>query len=204
MGNSSSSASIGKPLAPETTVPKLLPTQSPVHKRLSLLENDKDFLDILFGEPSSRKSIDESKSKGSNESIKGENSANHEDEDEDNDEATSRPETDPPASQKRIPIKMRVRKWALPKRRRSPKTKPSPNPRAASLIWVTRAAERPSLPVPSPAVLSRVLLQLVPWLCHRNLHQVCPRRLLPEHHHQMVLPTFLARLRPQFLPMRPV
>jgi hypothetical protein len=58
---------------------------------LSLLENDKDFLAILFGEPSSRKSSDESKSKGSNESIKGESSANHKDEDKE--EAPSRPET---------------------------------------------------------------------------------------------------------------
>jgi hypothetical protein len=63
----SSSASIDEPLAPETTVPKLLPTQSPAHKLLSLLENDKDFLDILFGKPSSRKSSNVSKSKGSNE-----------------------------------------------------------------------------------------------------------------------------------------
>ena len=62
----------------------------------------------------------------------------------------------------------------LPKRRRNPKTKQSPNPRAASLIWVTRAAKQPGLPVPSPAVLSRVLLRLVLWLCHHNLCQVCP------------------------------
>jgi hypothetical protein len=82
---------IDEPLAPETTVPELLPTQSPAHKLLSLLENDKDFLAILFGEPSSRKSSGESKSKGSNESIKGESSADHEDED--NEEAPSRPET---------------------------------------------------------------------------------------------------------------
>jgi hypothetical protein len=56
------------------------------------LENDKDFLDILFGEPSSRKSNDESKSKGANKSIKGESSADHEDEDDE--EAPSRPETE--------------------------------------------------------------------------------------------------------------
>jgi hypothetical protein len=91
MGNFSFYASIDKSLAPEMTVPKLLPTQSPAHKLLSLLENGKDFLDILFGKPSSRKSRDESKSKGSNESIKGENSADHKDEDDE--EAPSRPET---------------------------------------------------------------------------------------------------------------
>jgi hypothetical protein len=55
------------------------------------LENNKDFVAILFGEPSSRKSSNESKSKGSKESIKGESSANHEDEDDE--EAPSRPET---------------------------------------------------------------------------------------------------------------
>jgi hypothetical protein len=89
-GDLSSSTIIDEPLAPETTVPKLLPTQSPAHKLLPLLENDKDFLDILFGEPSSRKSS-KSKSKGSNESIKGESSADHEDEDVK--EVQSRPET---------------------------------------------------------------------------------------------------------------
>jgi hypothetical protein len=89
-GDLSFSASIDEPLAPEMTVPKLLPTQSPAHKLLSLLKNDKDFLAILFGGPSSRKSSDESKSKGSNESIKGESSANHKDED--NEEAPMRPE----------------------------------------------------------------------------------------------------------------
>ena len=88
-GDLSSSASIVKPLAPDTAVPKLLPTQSPAHKLLSLLENDKDFLDILFGEPSSRKSS-KTKSKGSNKSIKGESSASHEDKDDK--EAPSRPE----------------------------------------------------------------------------------------------------------------
>jgi hypothetical protein len=90
-GNLSFSASINKPLAPEMTVPKLLPTHSPAHKLLSLLENDKDFLATLFGEPSSRKSSDESKSKGSNESIRGESSANHKNED--NEEAPSMPKT---------------------------------------------------------------------------------------------------------------
>ena len=74
-GDLSSSASIVKPLAPDTAVPKLLPTQSPAHKLLSLLENNKDF---LAGKPSSRTSSDESKSKGSNKSIKGDNSAGHE------------------------------------------------------------------------------------------------------------------------------
>jgi hypothetical protein len=55
-GDSSSSASIAnEPLAPEMTVPKPLPTQSPAHELLSLLKNDKDFLDILFGKPSYRK-----------------------------------------------------------------------------------------------------------------------------------------------------
>jgi hypothetical protein len=90
-GDFSSSTCIDKPLAPEMTVPKLLPTQSPAHKLLSLLENDKDFLAILFGEPSSRTSSDESKSKGSNKSIKGENSAGHEDKEDK--EAPSRLET---------------------------------------------------------------------------------------------------------------
>jgi hypothetical protein len=90
-GTFSFSASIDGPLAQEMTIPKLLPTHSPAHKLLSLLENDKDFLAILFGEPSSRISSNESKSKGSNESIKGESSANHKDEDKE--EAPSRPET---------------------------------------------------------------------------------------------------------------
>jgi hypothetical protein len=108
----------------------LLSTQSPAHKLLSLLEKDGYFLHILFGKPSSRKSS-ESKSKGGNGSIKGESSADHKEENDE--EAPSRNE-DPPASQKWIPRKIRVRKWALPKRRRNPKTEQNPNPSAASLI----------------------------------------------------------------------
>jgi hypothetical protein len=54
------------------------------------LENDKDFLAILFGKPSSRKSSNKSKSKSANKSIKGESSANHKDEDKE--EVPSRPE----------------------------------------------------------------------------------------------------------------
>jgi hypothetical protein len=145
-------------LAPETAVPKPLPTQSPAQELLSLLENDKDFLDILFGEPSSRKSR-ESKSKGSNGSIKGESSVNHED---NNGKESPSKKEDKPASKKKQKFssksktdikKITVWQRALPKRRRNPKTKQSPNPRAASLICLTRAAERLSLPMPSPAVL---------------------------------------------------
>jgi hypothetical protein len=73
--------SIDEASAPETTVHKSLSTQSPAHELLILLENDEDFLEFLFGEPSSIKSS-ESKSKGSNGSVKGKSSVDDDGEEE--------------------------------------------------------------------------------------------------------------------------
>jgi hypothetical protein len=136
---------------------------------LSLLENNKVFLDILFGEPSSKKSS-ESKCKGSNGSVKGESSVDHEDDGNDDEEEAPSKKKDKLASErkrqsssksKRIPRKMRVRNGRYRKEEGTPKRKKSPNLRASSLICDTRAApERPSLPVASPAVLYRVAITI--------------------------------------------